>query len=347
MQREFELKVDSKIYIFCPAGLVTGGAELLHQLCDFLNNSFKKAFMVYYGDKTHSIPEDYKKYNISTCEMNEIIDENFNLLVCPEVKLVLLNNFKNIRSIVWWMSVDNYYTSLQANFIITFYYHLKFGFMVAIKGMLKKIIFMKKYRTYSISKLRKNYNILYHAYQSEYANNFLHKHGIHNTVSLSDYINPEYIFDINTVNCKENFIVYNPQKGYKFTKKLIKSAPDLNWIPLKNMTRSQVKETMLKSRLYIDFGNFPGKDRMPREAAMCGCCILTGTSGAAAYHEDLCIDGDKYKIPQKRKNIPIIIKRIREILKNYNNEFQNFSEYRNIINNEKNIFFEDCKKIFC
>lgn len=30
--------------------------------------------------------------------------------------------------------------------------------------------------------------------------------------------------------------------------------------------------TMRKAKVYIDFGFHPGKDRIPREAVMCGAC---------------------------------------------------------------------------
>ena len=62
---------DSQIYVYCPAGLVTGGAELLHQLVSILNDNGKNAYIVYCGDKAHILPEDYKCYNIKIAEVDQ------------------------------------------------------------------------------------------------------------------------------------------------------------------------------------------------------------------------------------------------------------------------------------
>ena len=38
---------------------------------------------------------------------------------------------------------------------------------------------------------------------------------------------------------------------------------------------------------YIDFGPHPGMDRLPREAALAGCIVITNREGAAAHDEDV------------------------------------------------------------
>ena len=243
------------------------------------------------------------------------------------------------------MSVDNYYTALQANCFTTYLFHLRFGVKKAAKAVVKKIIHYNKYKTYSLSKLRNNKNVVCNAYQSQYAKNFLQQKKLQNILSLSDYINEDYKYNSSVTQNKKNIILYNPKKGWNFTKKLISKAPELDWIPIQNMTRDQVKDIMLKSKLYIDFGNFPGKDRMSREAAMCGCCILTGKLGASAFYEDVMID-ENYKFNQSRKNIPVIVNKIRTVLNNYENEINNFSNYRDFIQKEKELFEKDSLKLF-
>ena len=39
---------------------------------------------------------------------------------------------------------------------------------------------------------------------------------------------------------------------------------------------SKTEGKWMHPKLYIDFGGFPGKDRLPREAVMHDCCIITG-----------------------------------------------------------------------
>ena len=73
-----------------------------------------------------------------------------------------------------------------------------------------------------------------------------------------------------------------------------------------------------KTKVYLDFGYHPGKDRMPREAALFNNCIITNKKGSAKNKLDIPIN-DKYKFEEKnqfRKDIKNHIK----IFKNYQNE---------------------------
>ncbi|MBQ2559925.1 MAG: hypothetical protein II565_05000, partial [Fibrobacter sp.] len=114
---------------------------------------------------------------------------------------------------------------------------------------------------------------------------------------------------------------------------------------LQNMTTEQVKETLLHSKVYIDFGNHPGKDRFPREAAMCGCCVITGKRGSAKFFEDVPIDNE-FKYDESAKTIPLIISKIRECLNNYETESSKFNGYREFIKGEYQTFQDDVKSIF-
>src|SRR5687767_6015204 len=92
-------------------------------------------------------------------------------------------------------------------------------------------------------------------------------------VYLSDYLNPMYVHEAKTVDysTKKNVVLYNPKKGYSYTQKLMEACADLRWVPLDSLGLTQMIETMKTSKLYIDFGPHPGKDRLPREAAIMGC----------------------------------------------------------------------------
>jgi hypothetical protein len=50
---------------------------------------------------------------------------------------------------------------------------------------------------------------------------------------------------------------------------------------IKGMSREQVYDALGLSKLFIDLGNFPGKDRMAREALLRGCCVFALDAGAA------------------------------------------------------------------
>ena len=67
------------------------------------------------------------------------------------------------------------------------------------------------------------------------------------------------------------------------------------------MTPDQVNSLLGSVKVYIDFGEHPGKDRFPREAAMAGCCIVTGKQGSAGNDIDIAIPR-KYKIDERESD---------------------------------------------
>ncbi len=187
----------------------------------------------------------------------------------------------------------------------------------------------------------------FHLVQSFYAKEHLEKAGIskEKILYLSDYLNLDFLNIQTDLSKKENIVAYNPKKGFEFTKEIIQSALDIRFVPLINMTRQQIIETLQKAKVYIDFGNHPGKDRIPREAAILGCCVITGKRGSAAYFEDVPIP-ENYKFEDKEENIPKIIAKIKDCFENFEERYKDFEYYREIIKQEPQKFVEDLKKIF-
>ncbi len=325
---------DTKVYIVCPAYVKTGGPELLHQLANKLDKMGIDVTMAYYGTKE----EDKKYRNASfdiyidkSMKLEDIEDNEKNLMIIPEVRLWLLKKYKKIRKCIWWLSVDGIYTNLGiSNCIKT--YRLK----RTIKMILKNKI------AYSLNIIKK---ADYHLCQSQYAIEFLKENGIKDYEYLSDYLNKKYIENSNKIPEKEDNVLYNPKKGFEFTKKLISKMPNINWVPIINMSNEEVLDLLLRSKVYIDFGNHPGKDRIPREAAMCGCCVITGKRGSAKYHEDVPIKDD-FKFDDKEENIDKILEKIKLCLENYEEQNSYFDDYRKEIIGEEEEFEEDIKKIF-
>ena len=320
------------IYVLCPSYNKTGGTELAHQLVYEINRNHFNAKIAYYENQPNpmEINTAFKGYVDSFVKVEEIIDLPNNILVAPEVCTKYLKPFKFIQKCIWWMSVDNYLK--WHNVKMTYQYN---GLWTVIKGLIKRQVF------FGLPTFNQN---ITHFYQSEYAKNFLEKCGVTKTFRLSDYLNSGYLdLDINTL--RKDQVLYNPRKGIEFARKLIEATPDINWIPLQNMTTEQVKETLLHSKVYIDFGNHPGKDRFPREAAMCGCCVISGKRGSAKFFEDVPIN-EEFKYEESSKTIPLIISKIRECLDNYETESTKFKGYREFIKGEYQTFQNDVKSIF-
>ena len=83
-------------------------------------------------------------------------------------------------------------------------------------------------------------------------------------------------------------------------------------------------------------GNHPGKDRIPREAAYCGCCVITNRKGSAEYAEDVPIP-EEYKISDE-EDYETIINQIEYVMKNYDTVKEQYYPYIEKIKQEKKIF---------
>ena len=314
------------IYVCCIAHNFTGGITLAHQLCFKLREKgFNSQMYYYYGrgmSKDNPINDNYKKYNLPVAQI--IDDKPDNIFIAPEVNVNILRRIKHAKKMIWWMSVDNYFNSLKSRRV--------------------KIMDLFGLRRFNIKS-----NEIFHLAQSYYAISFLKDLGIKesNIFYLSDYLDSNFISSEDDIdyNIKENIVLYNPSKGYEFTSQIIKEGNDIKWIPLVNLTPSDLIEIIKKAKVYIDFGNHPGKDRIPRETAILGCCIITGKRGSANFYEDVSIP-DKYKFDDLPENIPLIISRIRQIFNNYDVAIEDFLTYRQKIRDEEKKFESDMISIF-
>jgi hypothetical protein len=265
--------------------------------------------------------------------VEEIIDDENNVLVLPETLYKASFQFMKIRKVLWWLSVDNFFPPLGIMFKGRSAYTI-------LKDAVKKQI--KRYPYNLLYKIKDSSNISLHLVQSYYAKNFLEKRNIKNIIYLSDYINLEFVGNANAANTRLNQVIYNPAKAGLFTNYIIGSMPNIKWIPIKKMQPKEVAELMSLSKVYIDFGSHPGKDRIPREAALNGCCVITGYSGAAKNEKDIPIPG-KYKFKEEKKNIPNIINTINFCLLNFEIASEDFRHYRETILKEEDKFELDLK----
>jgi len=351
MKNNLNISKNTKIYVLAPACTATGGPELLHQLVYILNKQGLNAYMYYTPlDIPNPVHKAYYKYNNPF--NNEIQDNNDNIIISSEQykDVILLSGFKSIQKIIWWLSVDNFYKSMYIE-------RSSHSFMIRALNKLSKLIVkkpvfdlseeaMKYYKNINIKDLPFLMNVNLHLVQSHYALEHLSNQRIDNIDYLSDYLNDDYlnISDIST-EMKENIVLYNPKKGYKFTHQLITNNKNINFKPIENMNRDEVIDIMKSSKVYIDFGNHPGKDRMTREAAMLGCCIITGKKGSSYFYDDVSID-KSYKFEDKSSNNKDVINKIYYCIDDYKKAIDDFEIYRNRIANEKIKFIEDVKKIF-
>lgn len=302
-----------RYYIMAPAGVESGGPELAHQLCYELNRNSVDAKM-YYADEYQKepidipAPEKYRKYQ--TCHEVDFarVDAEDAILVCNEGMTSYLPQFNKCKKILWWMSVDNY---------------------VNFTGEA------------DLETVRSQVEL--HLAQSYYAYDYLKNHvkiAPEKIMFLSDYISEAYGQFILPEAYRQDIVLYNPKKGYADLKPLIESTQELQWIPLIHLTEEQMIILMQSAKVYIDFGSHPGKDRIPREAASCGCCVITNTKGSAAFEEDVPIE-QEYKFTDVPGQYELIRQKLTDICRNYKEHSMHFEAYRRFIKEEKAQFERD------
>ena len=317
-----------KILVVCPAGAVTGGPEALHQLTAHMNALGLPAFMCYLPfSKLAKPPQPYERYHTQSMPYEDV---SGNLIIFPEVYPMLALKVKHANAALWWLSLENF---LERRHISRLHDQVRY---------IKRVL--QRRRPWGGAKNLKN---LLHFSQTEHSTQYLKSCGI-NPIPLIDSINEDFLSDkyLNQINHKKNIILYNPTKGLKTTQQLIVRYPQWEFLPLKGLNRDQLSQSLYNSKLYIDFGHHPGRDRMPREAAMHGCCLITGKLGSAGNYIDLPIPS-QYKFDS---NNPNFIETFGELTKNIMDEFPehyaNFDVYRKWLQNEPKIFKQQIADFF-
>ncbi len=338
------LTESSVIYVYCPAGVVTGGAELLHQLVSELNDNGRDARIVYFGNAPREIPADYSGYNIRIAD--RVNDAPENVEVFYEGCFDMAFDNSRTQKVLWWLSVDNFYKCSVHSLAPAdmFGFSRRLGFK-SLFHRAKRLLHIGHHRGCAISLKKLRSLDAVNGYQSEYARDFLERRGFGRLAPLKDFINTEHVAAFDK-SLKEDIVVYNPKKGIEFTRKLIAAAPDLRWVPLQGMTRAQLIDVVRRAKVYVDFGNHPGKDRLPRECAMNGCCIMTGMRGSAAFYGDVMIDS-AYKFDERTASVADIVACIRRTLAGYDTAIDGFAGYRDMIASEREEFGSQVKDLFC
>lgn len=149
-----------------------------------------------------------------------------------------------------------------------------------------------------------NIKKMYHACQSQFAYDFLTNSGKvdpKTVFMLRDYTHEMYLssdYELYIQRHKRNNIVlYNGAKGLQHTYRLMDECANINcmFVKLENLNREQIRDIAKTAKVYIDFGHHPGKDRIPREMAACGCIVITGHDGTAACDTDVPVGKRKFK----------------------------------------------------
>jgi hypothetical protein len=320
-----------KIFIVAPGDLVTGGPELLHQLADALNRKLPRARILYYPfDRCFDTPEPYRRYHATPGRIEDV--DPGSIVIIPEVYAKLADQFPGTTVYFWWLSVDRFDTS-------------------AGRTAIGRFIGARRFADIQISKLRQH--VAMHLYQSDYARDFLQSASLCPNARLLDYLAEEYVQAITSPPKyrREDILAYNPLKGRRQTRTILReleiscgALPHV--VPLTGMTREQILETLGRAKVYIDFGGHPGKDRIPREAAAMGACIIVNRRGSAANPVDIPIPGD-FKIDDREPGFEkLAVEKIKMLMSDFERQARRFDAYRQSIAREPAGFADDVRTVF-
>lgn len=321
---------ERQVFVICPGGAVSGGPEVLHQLAGLLRSWEVPARIVYTPfDKPHSIPSPYVHYGVQVATFDEIAEGS--IVIVPEVYEWLLTRLKNCRIYFWWLSVDN--CSLAA------------------WGKLRPILPRAWIERVALARIRKS--TFAHLYQSEYARLFAEQHKLGPAFPLSDYLSSPFIAAAQSprLGSKENVVLYNPAKGIERTEVVLAALAEQSPVPIeplaiRDMTRDEVAAHLARAKVYIDFGNHPGKDRIPREAAASGCCVITNRRGSAANQIDVPIP-PAYKFDDGDSDFARrAAKKISDVCMRFEDHAPDFDAYRRSIAAEPDRFAEQAAALF-
>jgi len=315
-----------KIFIICPPSKATGGPEALHQLGHVLLSLGFNVKMLYSKYKRNPVHPFYKDYNVPYTY--KITDNADNIVIIPESMTNWIARYPLSEKKIWWLSLD--------------FYEILMNSREKKKNWIRKLFVPFKHTEY---RFEPNKTIT-HWYQSQRVKEYLLTKKLDNEIAyLCDYVTELFFDNLPETFTKENIITYNPKKGLDKIEKYITLLPQYKWIPLSGMSREEMRDTLRKAKLHIDFGYFPGRDKIPREALVSGVCLLTGREGTAGFREDLGIP-EKYKLHSNDMQTEKISELINNVMNNYEEVFKEFIDFRTFVMNEKENIIASVKKLF-
>ncbi|WP_164478015.1 hypothetical protein [Nocardioides pantholopis] len=257
----------------------------LHQLVDALRRLDLNAFLAPFpGTESNPDVQEYQSFD-APIHVGPVPDDPSSVIVVPEAYVPLARQFKQATPVIWWLSIDKSTTEMFR--------------MAKRRGELWNILFWREYlgrARRGIGQLntienRRTLRRAIHIAQSHYAWAYLYVARNISASIVSDYTytaqGPGSEVGEGRSPGAPYRVAYNPMKGGQYIPAIRSLLPEVEWLPLTGMRADQVANALASCHVYLDLGFHPGKDRIPREAALAGCAVVTRRIGAAAFHDDM------------------------------------------------------------
>jgi hypothetical protein len=267
----------------------TGGPEALHQLVDGLRRVGVDAWLWPLPDSRRAERvADYERYDAP--ETTEMMDEADTVVVLAETSLHFASRWERAKIFCWWLSIDwaPYFHNrrLRENAVLDGA-RPSWALLRSVVGSHRRVF-----------RDRAALARMTHLTQSRYAWNYIRRALRVSPTMLGDYV-PD-ADDLHIEKPDTLSIAFNPLKGKEITDQIRElSEPSLTWLPIRGLSREGVSALLDRATVYLETGHQPGKDRIPREAALHGCVILMVRKGAGRNRQDSPL-ADEYKIQPGR-----------------------------------------------
>lgn len=326
------------VYLLYPRGSRTGGPEAIHQLASTLIELGVPAYVTPLpGTETIPRSSDYDRYNVP--ERRTVEDREGVWVVASETRLSTLRAFANASPVAWWLSVDNspYFLNAGKRADETSqdrWNRRKYIAMYQVRRALRSGIDLRR---------------LEHIAQSQYARSFIYANLGVLPALVSDFTTITGI-DEDEIAQRQGrprlSIAFNPAKGGSVLNAIRDQTASLyDWRPIENMTRDQVTQTLAETDIYLDLGHHPGRDRLPREAAIMGCTVLVGMRGSAAFWADVPL-ARQFKVDMNRNPVTECLDALRMVGEDVRSAVLAQSFYREWIRREKSTFSSEVESYF-
>lgn len=319
-------------FCFLSPGTFTGGPMALHQAAANLNALGGRASVMYitdreigagdhafaqYGNQIYmraglrqSRPDaGLKMFDVAHCK-SAARDSHFILPeLWPDMAAALIRHgCPNVY--LWWLSVDNF-----------------------------PLTFLNQLANQQL--IRQCHNLC----QSAYAADFLQKNGASRISMLSDYIDLTPQTPLLPCAARDIDIAYLPAKARGAETQVECLRAQYNVVALQDMSREQVLHTLSRSKIFLDFGHHPGKDRVPREAALCGAIPMVRHVGAARFPADVPLPKALLLPTEVFFQEEMLLARIKSVLAAPERFEDDLNRYRSHIQGQKAVFETELKAL--
>lgn len=326
-----------RVFVYYHRGVQTGGPEALHQLVSTLRDLGVDAALVPLPGSSGA--PRHPSYDHYECpEVSEAEDAADCAILVPEAAYSVLKKVKNATKFCWWLSID---------FSEHFFSERQLDTLATTRGIndLKRFKHRVLKPIWTVRRKFVDYESVVHLTQSRYASSFLLARLGITSAMLSDFtaLN-EFATDEDESEDRGRTIAYNYAKGGHWVEQVAKECPDIAFLPIRKMSRHQVISALSSCSVYLDMGHHPGKDRLPREAALAGAVTIVASRGAGAYWDDVPIP-DEHKVSMTRP-VENAVLAVREVLSDLPGARAKQQQYIDRIQGEQAHFRSEARSVF-